>query len=77
MVLFEAALIYSNTDRSDIEYWGCPKTFRNYSTLLAHLETETCIITRIGLDKLAISCPYWTDYVIPGCDAHLSRGTQD
>ena len=58
----------------DIKCWGCPKTFRNYSTLLAHLETETCITTRVGLDKLAMSCPHWTDYVIPGCDAHLTRG---
>ena len=58
----------------DIKCWGCTKTFGNYSTLLAHLETETCVTTRVGLDKLAMSCPHWTDYVIPGCDAHLKRG---
>ena len=58
----------------DIKCWGCPKTFRTYSTLLAHLETETCITTRVGLDKLAMKCEQWKDFVIPGCDAHLERG---
>ena len=58
----------------DIKCWGCPKTFRNYSTLLLHLETETCTTTRVHLDKLAMSCLHWSDYVIPGCDAHLERG---
>ena len=58
----------------DIKCWGCPKLFANYSTLLVHLETDTCITTRIELDKLAMSCASWKDYVMPGCEAHLERG---
>ena len=37
----------------------------------AHLESETCVATRIQLDRLAEACEYSKDYVIPGCEAHL------
>ena len=58
----------------DIKCWGCPKTFRRYSTLLAHLETGTCVTTRVKLDQLAIKCEYSKDFVLPGCEAHLRTG---
>lgn len=58
----------------DIKCWGCPKTFHRYSTLLAHLETGTCVTTRVELDQLAIKCENSKDFVLPGCEAHLRTG---
>ena len=58
----------------DIKCWGCSKTFSNYSTLLAHLETETCITTRVELDKLAVKCEHSKDFVLPGRERYLRKG---
>ncbi len=58
----------------DIKCWGCPKTYRTYSTLLTHLETETCITTRVELDKLAVKCEDSKDFVIPVREAYLRKG---
>lgn len=45
--------------------------------MLNHLETETCAITRIKLDKLAVDCPYSRDYVRLGCENHLRNGNRN
>ena len=48
--------------------------FRQYSTLLAHLETETCITTRLDLDKLAVDFEDSKDFVDPDMDHYLRNG---
>ena len=58
----------------DIQCWGCEKDFNKYSTLLAHLETEKCSVTRIRLDKLAVACTEHKHYVIPGQEEYLRCG---
>lgn len=63
-----------DTKQCDIKCWGCPKMFRNYSTLLKHLETETCITTRLDLDKLAVECENSKDFVNPNLDYYLLKG---
>ena len=50
------------------------REFGRYSTPLAHLETGTCITTRVELDQLAIKCEYSKDFVMPGCEAYLRTG---
>lgn len=52
----------------------CPKAFHQYSTLLARLETETCVTTRVELDRLEVECAYWKNFGVPGCEAHLRMG---
>ena len=42
--------------------------------MLAHLESENCSVTRIKLDKLAISCKESKFYVRPGKEDYLRNG---
>lgn len=45
--------------------------------MLQHLETETCKVTRLELDKLAVECPYSSDYVRSGSENHLRNGNRN
>lgn len=42
--------------------------------MFEHLETGTCVTTRLELDRLAIQCEFYNDYVSPGCEEYLRRG---
>ena len=53
---------------------GVAQQCSTYSTLLAHLESETCVATRIQLDQVAVACEHSKGYVIPGCEVHLRTG---
>ena len=58
----------------DIRCWGCEKLFSTYAPLLEHLETGSCVTTRVQLDQLAIQCKFSKDYVRPGWGRYLRRG---
>ena len=61
----------------DIECWGCDQLFSRYSTLLAHLEAQKCVVTRLQLDKLSVACPASKDFVVPGQENYLRYGRRN
>ena len=71
VLIFLSTLLYISRT-STISLVGVAQQCSTYSTLLAHLESETCVATRSQLDRLAEA--YSKDYVIPGCEAYLRTG---